>query len=106
MYSMLYATAASENEAAGIAKHLLRKRLIACANIYRIRSLFRWNGKVHDEGEFALIMKTKTALVKKAIAEAAKIHSYGVPCIVSYRMGDGLPSYLKWIASETRQSKK
>ena len=106
MYSMLYATAASEDEAAGIARHLLRKRLIACANIFRIRSLYRWKGKVHDEGEFAMIMKTKTALVKEAIVEAAKVHSYEVPCLVSYEMGDALPSYLKWVANETRQSKK
>jgi len=106
MHSMLYTTTASEREAASLAKHLLGKRLIACANIIRIRSIYRWKGEILDEGEFAVIMKTRTALVKKAIAEAAKILSYEVPCLVSYRMGEGLPAYLKWIDGETRQPKK
>ena len=103
---MLYTTTASEREAASLAKHLLGKRLIACANVFRIRSIYRWKGKILDEGEFAVIMKTRTALVKKAIAEAAKVHSYEVPCFVSYRMGEGLPAYLEWIDEGTRQSKK
>jgi len=106
MHSMLYTTTASEREAASLAKHLLGKRLIACANVFRIRSIYRWKGKILDEGEFAVIMKTRTALVKKATAEAAKVHSYEVPCLVSYQMGEGLPAYLEWIDEGTRQSKK
>jgi len=106
MHSMLYATAASEKEAASLAKSLLNKRLIACANIFRIRSIYHWKGKTVDEDEFAVIMKTRTALVKRAIAEAAKIHPYELPCLVSYPMGDGLPAYLEWIDGETRQPKR
>jgi len=106
MHSMLYTTTAGEREAESLAKHLLGKRLIACANIFRIRSIYRWKTKVLDEGEFAVIMKTRAALVKKVIAEAAKIHSYEVPCLVSYQMTEGFPAYLDWIDSETRQSKK
>jgi periplasmic divalent cation tolerance protein len=106
MHSMLYTTTASEREAVSLAKSLLDKRLIACANIFRIRSIYRWKNKVLDEGEFAVIMKTRTALVKKAIAEAAKAQSYEVPCLVSYRMTEGFPAYLKWIDKETRPPKK
>ena len=106
MHSMLYTTTASEREAVSLAKHLLGKRLIACANIFRIRSVYRWKTKVIDEGEFAVIMKTRTGLLKKAIEEAAEMHSYEVPCLVSYEMGGGLPAYLKWIDGETRASKR
>jgi periplasmic divalent cation tolerance protein len=106
MHSMLYTTMESEREAVSLAQHLLDKRLIACANVFRIRSICRWKDKFLDEGEFAVIMKTRTALAKKAIAEAAKVHSYEVPCLVSYQMGEGFPAFLKWIDEETRQPKK
>jgi len=106
MHSMLYTTTSSEREAVSLSEHLLGKRLIACANIIRIRSIYRWRGKMLDEAEFAVIMKTRTGLVKKAIAEAAKVHPYELPCLVSYEMGEGLPAYLKWIDGETIQSKK
>lgn len=106
MHSMLYTTTASEREAVSLAKSLLDKRLIACANIFRIQSIYRWKTKVLNEGEFAVIMKTRTALAKKAITEAAKIHSNEVPCLVSYQMSEGLPAYLKWIDEETRPPEK
>ncbi len=98
---MLYATTSSEDEAVKIADHLLRKRLVACANIFNTRSLYSWRGEIHDDSEYALIMKTSSSRVKKAIEEAAKLHSHKVPCLVSYSMEDGLPAYLKWIDSET-----
>ena len=100
---MLYATTSSEEEAVMIADCLLRKKLVACANIFNIRSLYRWRGEIHDDSEYALIMKTSSSRVKKAIEEAAKLHSYKVPCVVSYAMEDGLPAYLRWIESETKK---
>lgn len=102
MYCMLYVTAKTEDEAAKLANHLLEKRLIACANIFKIRSLYRWQSKVQDEAEFAIIMKTRKFCVPQAIDEAAKIHSYEVPCVVTYDIKEGLPSYLAWIDKETR----
>ena len=102
MYSMIYATAGSEEDAVKLARHLLRKRLVACANIFPVRSVYRWRGKVKEEGEFVLVMKTRSDRVRGAIKEAAKIHPYEVPCLVSYEMGEALSSYLRWIDGETR----
>lgn len=105
MHSMLYATAGSEEQAVEIAKRLLAKRLVACANILPVRSLYRWKGKVSEEKEFAIVMKTRTSLVGKAIEEARGIHTYEVPCLVSYPMGRALPAYLDWIDAETKRPK-
>jgi len=101
MYSMLYATTDNEAEAEKIAKHLLQERLIACANIFQVRSLYRWKGEIQDEDEFVLIMKTRAELIPNAIEEAKKVNSYEIPCLVSYPMGEGFPPYLKWIDEET-----
>src|SRR6266540_921653 len=106
MHAMLYMSAKDMTDAARIARHLLDQRLIACANIFPVRSLYRWRGKVEDATEAVAICKTRKALVRKAIAAAKKVHPYEVPCLVSYDMGAALPAYGEWIAAETRLSKR
>jgi periplasmic divalent cation tolerance protein len=101
MHAMLYFTAKDVNDAARIARLLLDRRLIACANVFPVRSLYRWKGKVLDETEAVAICKTRRAAVRKAIAAAKKVHTYEVPCIVSYDMSEGLAAYTKWIDAET-----
>ena len=102
MHAMLYFTAKDLTDATRIARHLLDRRLIACANVLPVRSLYRWKGKVVDEMEAVAICKTRRALVRTAIAAAKKVHTYEVPCIVSYEMASGLAAYTKWIDSETK----
>ncbi|HKZ62840.1 MAG TPA: divalent-cation tolerance protein CutA [Thermoplasmata archaeon] len=101
MYAMLYFTAKDMTDASRIARHLVGKRLIACANVFPVRSIYRWKGKVQDETEAAAVCKTRKAAVKRAIAEAKKVHGYEVPCIVSYDMGTALAAYARWIDAET-----
>jgi periplasmic divalent cation tolerance protein len=104
MHAMLYITAKDMTDAARIARHLLNKRLIACANVFPVRSLYRWKGKVEDAAEAVAICKTRKAVVRRAIAEAKKVHAYEVPCVVSYDMGPALAAYSAWIDAETRPS--
>src|SRR3989304_1538972 len=105
MHAMVYFTAKDMTDAARIAPPPARRR-IACANIFPVRSLCRWRGKVEDETEAVAICKTRKAAVRRAIAEAKKVHRYEVPCIVSYEMGPALAAYGKWIDAETRPSKR
>lgn len=106
MHAMVYFTARDGDDAARIARHLLEKRLIACANVFPVRSLYRWEGKLEDEPEAVAICKTRRSSVKRAIAEAKKVHAYEVPCVVSYAMGDALTEYAAWIDAETRGSRR
>ena len=101
MHAMVYFAAKDMGDAARIARRLLDTRLIACANIFPVRSLYRWKGKVEDETEAVAICKTRRGAVKRAIAEAKKVHPYEVPCIVSYDMGPALAAYARWIDAET-----
>ena len=104
MHAMLYFTAKDMTDAARIARHLLDRRLIACANVFPVRSLYRWEGKVADETEAVAICKTRRACVRRAVLAARKVHPYEVPCIVSYDMGPALAAYGAWIDAETRPS--
>lgn len=106
MHAMVYVTAKDMTDAARIARHLLDRRLIACANIFPVRSLYRWRGKVEDLTEAVAICKTRKAAVHRAIAEAKKVHPYEVPCIVSYEMGPALAAYGAWIDAEVPTPKR
>ena len=105
MYISLYGTVGTEKEARDIAKALLSKKLIACANIFPICSVFFWENKLQEDEEVGIIMKTRKELSKEVINEFKSLHSYEVPCIVSWEIKDGLPEYLDWIGRETLRKK-
>jgi len=97
MFIFVYITAKDFEEARKIARHLLEKKLIACANIFPIRSMFWWEGKIEECVEFAIICKTKAEKFKELREEVKKIHSYSVPCICSFVIEEGLREFLEWI---------
>ena len=100
-FFVVYVTAKDEEEARKIANHLLKKRLIACANMFKIKSLYWWKGNIESDDEVALIMKTQRSNKESIISEVKAIHSYEVPCIEFLPIEDGNPDYLEWIKNET-----
>jgi periplasmic divalent cation tolerance protein len=97
MVILIYITADSEKEAEGIASALLDESLIACANIFPIKSLYRWEGKVKKSQEFALILKTSEAQYETVESKIKEMHSYEVPCVVSIPVNRGNKEYIDWI---------
>ena len=96
-YTACYITTSGEKEAEKIADMLLEKRLIACANMFPIKSKYWWKGKIEKSNEFMLICKTKSDKSKKIIEEVKKIHSYDIPCINFIPIEKGNLDFLKWI---------
>ena len=78
----IYITNPSMEEAKKMAKHLLKKKLIACANIHQVSSLYPWDGKIVDEQEFVLVAKTSDSKYVQVSSEVKKMHSYTTPCII------------------------
>ncbi len=100
--SIVLATAGSAEEAATIGRTLVEERLGACANIVpNIRSIYRWKGKIYDEQEFLIIIKTRTSLFPALEKRIKELHSYEVPEIISFPIARGLPQYLEWVSMET-----
>jgi len=97
MFSVVYITAGSMDEAKNIGRVLVEERLAACANIFPITSIFRWKDNIEEVGEFGIIIKTGTDRVKDIENRVKQIHSYEVPCIISFKIGSGSEDYLKWI---------
>jgi periplasmic divalent cation tolerance protein len=63
--------------------------------------LYKWRGSIEEGEEYALTIKTTTALVDKVTARVRELHSYENPCIISFTIESGWPSYLDWIYEET-----
>jgi len=99
----IYVTARDEAEAARIGETLVRERLAACANVLApVRSFYWWQGKVQDDREAVLVMKSRAALVDALVARVKALHSYSVPCVVSLEIERGNTDFLRWIDEETQ----
>ena len=102
--SMIYVTTGSRQEALDIGRALVENRLAACANVLgAITSLYWWEGAVHEDGEVALILKTRPELVAEAVARIKELHSYDCPCVVALPISEGNEDYFDWIVKETGQ---
>lgn len=99
---LVYVTAGSRAEALEIGRACVEERLAACANVLgEIASLFWWEGKVQEESETPLILKTRPDLVAPLITRIKALHSYSVPCVVAVPIIEGNPDFLDWIVKET-----
>ena len=95
-------TVASDAEAVALVRALLERRLIACGTMLPgARSLYRWEGKIADEQEIVLMLKTRSARLDALQQAFAELHPYKVPELLALPVDTGLEKYLGWISSET-----
>ncbi|MGB2856426.1 MAG: divalent-cation tolerance protein CutA, partial [Dehalococcoidia bacterium] len=81
---------------------LIGQRKAACVNIIpQINSLFRWEGKIEDDRESLLLVKTRAELFPEVVDAVKSVHSYDVPEIIALPIVEGSQDYLKWIGEET-----
>jgi len=102
-YSIIIVTAGNKEAAREIASLLVERRLAACAQMIPIESVYSWQGKICEDSEVALHIKSRTALFDEIKAAIKEIHSYEVPEIIQVPITDGLPEYLAWIDENTRR---
>ena len=95
---LIVVTVSSKEEAEKIATALLKKKLIACANIFGpVASHFWWQGKIDKAEEYVMFMKTKRELFKQVASNVKQLHSYEVPEIIALPIIEGFKPYLEWI---------
>ncbi|MFH1715621.1 MAG: divalent-cation tolerance protein CutA [Elusimicrobiota bacterium] len=86
------------NESKKITNKLLNDKLAACVNIIpKILSYYWWEGKVVNDEEALLVIKTAEPALDKLIQTLKAIHSYDVPEIIALEIEKGNDDYLKWI---------
>lgn len=99
---VILTTLSSADEAASFVRTLLERRLVACGTILPGgRSLYRWEGKVADEQEVVVMLKTRSGQLDSLKAAFAELHPYRVPELLAMPVVAGLEKYLSWINGET-----
>jgi len=100
---VVFITASDEEEASKIARALVEERLAGCVDIIKdIRSIYSWQGKIEDEKEVFMVVKTQKTLFDSLIKRVKELHSYTVPEIIALPIIQGSEDYLKWLKEATR----
>jgi periplasmic divalent cation tolerance protein len=95
-------TADNEDWLITFTRSLVEDRLVACGqHIAPIRSIYRWDGTIHDDHEARVSLHTRRNLVQAVIDRTRKAHPYEVPCILAIPVEAGNPDYVQWVINET-----
>lgn len=113
-FIFIYLTNPTKKEARKVANHLLKKKLIACANIFRVTSLYWWKpqgktlgrlrdkDKIKEEEEVVLIAKTTETNFEKVKKEVEKVHPYTIPCLIKIPVVSN-KKYFEWLKSVIKE---
>ena len=95
-------TVATADEAVALVRALLERRIIACGTVLpAARSLYRWEGKIADESEVVVLLKTRSARIESLELAFRDLHPYKVPELLALPVSAGAEKYLAWISGET-----
>lgn len=101
-YGVVLVTASSKAEAMAIAQTLVQEKLAACVNCLPVESIYTWEGALHQEQEWQLLIKTRLEHYPLLETRIRELHSYEVPEIIAIPLHQGSAPYLRWIADNTR----
>jgi len=98
-------TAPDAEVAAGLARALVEARLAACGNVVPgLRSIYRWEGRVHDEPEALLLLKTTRGRFEALRDEVLRRHPYAVPEVLALPVEAGSAPYLAWLEGQVSRA--
>lgn len=99
-YIVVLTTCPDEASAARIAGELLESRLAACVSRQPVRSTYRWQGRIEDEPEVLLVIKTLGSRFADLEMRLRSLHPYDVPEIIALPIAAGSAAYLSWLSAE------
>lgn len=84
-------------------RQLVADQLAAAGHNYTpVRSVYRWQGQVHDKMEGRVSLHTRKSLVSEIVRRANEQHPYEVPGVSTRPIEDGNPEYLRNLLTETK----
>jgi periplasmic divalent cation tolerance protein len=84
-----------------LARRLVERGVAACVNLVAVRSVYRWQGEVHDDPETLLVVKTVDTRLAELSEILARDHPYDVPELVVLAPTHVEARYLAWLLAET-----
>ena len=101
-YGLVLVTASSFAEAQMLGLALLESQLAACVNFFPIHSIYKWEGEIHSEAEYQLLIKTDLELFSLVQSKVKELHSYAEPEIIAVKFSNAADSYLHWLSENVR----
>jgi periplasmic divalent cation tolerance protein len=100
---LILTTTGSMELAEKIARSLVEEGNAACVNILPgIRSLYRWEGRICDDQEFLMLIKTGADRYKEVQECIHRLHNYNTPEVIALHITAGDPDYLNWLREQIR----
>ena len=91
-------TCPDEATARTVAEKLLKERLATCINrIGGVQSSYVWDGRLQDEPEILLIIKTTNGRITELEARLKAVHPYELPELLIVPVIGGNERYLDWV---------
>lgn len=91
-------TAPDEATAKKLAHGIVENKLAACVNLVpKVTSIYMWEGKINEDAEVLMMIKTRTSKVDELIKFVRENHPYSVAEVISTKIENGNNLYLKWI---------
>lgn len=100
-YIVVYTTFPNLRTAKQIINGLVKTKLAACGNIFKLYSIYRWQGKIEKIPEYAALIKTKADKYRAVEKYITENHPYDVPEIIAWNVDRGQKAYLQWINDST-----
>lgn len=98
-FQLVLTTASSDEQARALAHGLVERRLAACVNIVGPAcSVYRWEGRVVQEDERILLIKSEAGRFEALAAAIRELHTYDVPEVIALPIRAGDPRYMDWLA--------
>lgn len=95
-------TVGSSEDAVRLATAFVEQQLAACVNILSgVRSVYAWEGKVVDEDELMLVMKTTRRRLDALKSSLLVMHPYDIPEFVVIAVDRISEPYHLWLVGAT-----
>ena len=86
-----------------IARSLVEEHVVACVNLYPIRSFYFWKDEVHFDEEYTLIMKVSFEGVANLKKRLFELHPYELPefVVLDVDTEASLAEYVQYVRDGT-----
>jgi periplasmic divalent cation tolerance protein len=96
--SLIMTSVGTEQQAVEISEELIAQRLATCINIVPcLRSIYRWKGKVCEDTEYLLLIKTPKRLFDEVSSAIREYHSYELPEILGFPITNAETNFHEWV---------
>jgi len=102
--TLILTSVGTQQQAVEISEELVERRLATCVNIIPcLRSIYRWKGKICEDSEYLLLIKSPKRLFETVVEEIRNLHSYELPEILALPVEQTEAAFHDWVLKMVRK---